>query len=104
MCNATIFSVFSTAIELFKSTYTGKKPAKQAWKLLSEQDRKKYANKVKKMKDKYITEFEIFLKSLTKEEMKAYKKHHKQVEEQAANLAKDSSCESSEFDSDSSEV
>lgn len=59
---------------------------------------------VKKMKTKYIAEFEVFLKSLTKEEIKAYKKHRKQVEERTAALEeKDSSCESSEFDSDSSE-
>lgn len=72
--------------------------------MLSEQERKKYAKKVKKMKNKYISEFEIFLKSLAKEEIKAYKKHHKEIEARTATLEKDSSCESSDIDSDSSET
>lgn len=56
------------------------------------------------MKAKYIAEFEVFLKSLTKEEIKAYKKHRKEVEERATALEKESSCESSDFESDSSET
>lgn len=86
---------------LFKSTYTGDRPVKEAWRALSEKEHKKYANRVKKMKTKYIAEFEVFLKSLTKDEMKAYKKHRKEVEERTAALEK---VESSDYDSESSET
>lgn len=75
---------------------------KEAWKSLSDKERKKYGDKVKKLKSQYIAEFEVFLKSLSKEEIKAYKKHRKEVEERAAAVEKSS--ESSEVDSDSSET
>lgn len=53
------------------------------------------------MKTKYIAEFEVFLKSLTKEEIKAYKKHREAIKEKAAAAEKN---ESSDYDSDSSEA
>lgn len=95
--------IYRTAIALFKNTYNGKTPVRDAWKALTEKERKKFGNKVKKMKTKYISEFEVFLKSLSKEEIKAYKKHRKEVEERAA-AALEKSSESSEIDSDSSET
>lgn len=97
---------FRTAIELYKDTYTGKKPIRQAWKGLSEQERKNYASQVKKLKLKYIAEFEVFLKNLTKEEIKAYKRHRRDVEQQAAIKDKESSySDSSEYeDTDTSDA
>ncbi|KAK5639088.1 hypothetical protein RI129_011580 [Pyrocoelia pectoralis] len=74
---------------LFSKRYHGKAPVETAWKNLNKVDKKEYETEVQMLKQKYIKDYEIFLKSLSKEQLTAFsqmkkgdkkkkvEKHHK---------------------------
>lgn len=53
--------------------YTGDDEPKKAWKALSNDEKKQYEIRVKKLQTAYMVEFEKFLKGLTKEQLTAFK-------------------------------
>ncbi|KAF2884838.1 hypothetical protein ILUMI_21315 [Ignelater luminosus] len=57
---------------LFSKRYHGKVPVEMAWKNLSKLEKKEYEAEVQKLKQKYIKEYEKFLKSLSKEQLTAF--------------------------------
>lgn len=73
---------------------------KDAWRRLNETQRKKFSDKVDKLKTKYIEQFEVFLKTLSKDEIKAYKKHRKELEERQAAKEKSKNKDTLEGNSD----
>lgn len=62
---------------LFSKRYHGKAPVETAWKNLNNVDKKEYETEVQMLKQKYIKDYEIFLKSLSKEQLTAFSQMRK---------------------------
>ncbi|XP_030748512.1 nucleolar transcription factor 1-like [Sitophilus oryzae] len=85
----------------FLEKYEGDNP-KEAWKTLDPNEKEKYEKELTTLKDKYIKDFEAYLKSLTKEELAVFSASRKQQSneesssEESDSESEDSSDESSE--------
>lgn len=67
-----LFFLFRSAAELFAQIYTDKENADKAWGKLSVEERKFYERELRKLKKRYLSEYEVFLKNLDTEELAAY--------------------------------
>uniref|UniRef100_A0A1Y1LT48 HMG box domain-containing protein n=1 Tax=Photinus pyralis TaxID=7054 RepID=A0A1Y1LT48_PHOPY len=62
---------------LFSKRYHGKAPVETAWKNLNKIEKKEYETEVQMLKQKYIKDYEAFLKSLSKEQLTAFSQMRK---------------------------
>ncbi|XP_060515784.1 nucleolar transcription factor 1-B-like [Cylas formicarius] len=65
----------------FAKQYTGSEAVTEAWKNISAEQKANYKKELTEKKQHYITEFEKFLKSLTKEELEEFSRTRKQIVE-----------------------
>lgn len=97
-----ILCPFRNAFELFGICNPGK-PVKKMWEKLSEEEKRQYAVQVKQLKEKFIAEFETFLKSLTKREVVDYQKQKHLETQTCATAGNEDSSSSCSSDSESLE-
>ncbi|KAF5283426.1 hypothetical protein FQA39_LY04802 [Lamprigera yunnana] len=71
---------------LFSKRYHGRAPVKNAWRHLSKLERSEYEAEVVMLKQKYIKDYEAFLKSLTKEHLTAFSKMNRELSRERQRL------------------
>ncbi|XP_076262307.1 uncharacterized protein LOC143197624 [Rhynchophorus ferrugineus] len=85
----------------FAKNYEGDN-AKEAWKNLNGKEKKKYESELTALKDRYIKDFEAYLKSLTKEELDRFCANRMQVQNSSSSEESESESENSSGDTSES--
>merc|ERR1712048_1002626 len=79
--------------------------AKEAWKTIGKQEKKKWLEKLEPQRQKYIEDYTVFVRGLDKEELEMYTEleQKRDEEEESQNDSSDSESDTSESDDSDSE-